>query len=135
MPARNGDAAIVIFGGSGPSSIAESAGDEAPMSNHEKPFHRLTIPELYAAEVKAKAFLQEHSEEVAETMRTKAKVLTSAIECLALPDLPFDERMDMFAKVSELAEMIQSDAHGFFDLAVGPSVARIVRTVPPMPKK
>jgi hypothetical protein len=40
-----------------------------------------------------------------------------------------DDRLDCFARIAEIAQLLKDDAEGFFDLASQPIVAQIVNTV------
>ncbi len=87
--------------------------------------------ELHNAEATACQFLEENSTRIAETMHAKARFLEALIQQLALKETRFEDRMEYFARASEVARLIQADADGFFDLASQPVVARILGTVPP----
>lgn len=85
--------------------------------------------ELRQAELTAGRFLQDHSGEIAESMRAKARFLETLVQRVALKKTTFEERLDYLARISEIAAMIQEDADGFFSLAAQPVVARILGTV------
>jgi hypothetical protein len=87
--------------------------------------------ELHKAEATACQFLEENSTRIAETMQAKANVLEHLIQQLSLKETSFADRLEYFARASEVARLIQADADGFFDLATQPMVARILGTVPP----
>ena len=87
--------------------------------------------DLRKAEATARQFLQENSIEIADTMRAKARFLDSMIQRVAQPKAGFEDRLEYFARISEIARLIQDDADGFFALASQPLVARILGTVPP----
>lgn len=89
-----------------------------------------TKEELHKAEATACQFLEENSARIAETMQAKVKFLQDLIERLSLKEIGFQDRLEYFARVSEIARLIQADADGFFDLASQPMVARILGTVP-----
>lgn len=94
------------------------------------PHRRWSPEELRAAESTASEFLDENGEEIAETMRAKAKFLEILIQRISLRKAPLADRLEYFARISEIAKLIQDDADGFFELASRPMVARIVGTVP-----
>lgn len=86
--------------------------------------------ELRNAEATARQFLEDNSAPIADTMRTKAKFLETLVHRLSLKKTTFEERLEYFARISEIARLIQDDADGFFELASQPVVARILGTVP-----
>jgi hypothetical protein len=99
------------------------------MSDHQKPYGKWTREELRSAEATARQFLQDNSSQIADTMRAKAKYLETLIQRVALPKTSFDDRLEYFARISEIANLIQDDADGFFALASQPVVAQILKTV------
>jgi GAF domain-containing protein len=86
--------------------------------------------ELRNAEATARQFLEDNSAPIADTMRAKAKFLETLVHRISLKKTTFDERLDYFARISEIARLIQEDADGFFELASQPMVARILGTIP-----
>jgi hypothetical protein len=99
------------------------------MSDHQKPYGKWTREELRNAEATARQFLEDNSTQIADTMRAKAKYLETLIQRVALPKTSFEDRLEYFARISEIAALIQDDANGFFELASQPVVARILKTV------
>jgi hypothetical protein len=87
--------------------------------------------ELSKAEATACHFLEENSAQIADTMRVKLRFLETLIQRLSLKTTSFEDRLEYFARVSEIARLIESDADGFFELASQPVVARILGSVPP----
>jgi hypothetical protein len=87
--------------------------------------------ELSKAENTASQFLEENSAQIADTMRVKLRFLETLIQRLSLKNTTFEDRLDYFARVSEIARLLEADADGFFELASQPVVARILGTVPP----
>jgi len=87
--------------------------------------------ELHGAEATAREFLEENCVQIADTMRAKVKFLETLIQRLSLKKTTLEDRLEYFARVSEIARLIESDADGFFELASQPIVARILGTVPP----
>jgi hypothetical protein len=87
--------------------------------------------ELSKAENTASQFLEENSAQIADTMRVKIRFLETLIQRLSLKTTTFEDRLDYFARVSEIARLLEADADGFFELASQPVVARILGTVPP----
>lgn len=100
------------------------------MPDEQRHYGKWTKEELRQAEATACHFLEENSAQIAETMRAKAKFLADVIQRLSLKETGFDNRLEYFARVSEVAQMIQDDADGFFKLASQPMVARILGSVP-----
>ena len=87
--------------------------------------------ELSKAEATATQFLQENCGQIADTLSAKVRFLEVLIQRLSLKSTSFEDRLDYFARVSEIARLIEADANGFFELASQPVVARILGTVPP----
>ncbi len=86
--------------------------------------------ELRQAEATASQFLAENGSEIAEAIRAKAKFLEQLIQRISLQKTSFDDRLEYLARISEIAQLIQEEADGFFQLASQPTVARILGTVP-----
>lgn len=100
------------------------------MPEFQKPYGKWTKEELLGAESTARQFLQDNSGQIADTMRAKAKYLETLIHRVAHPKTTFEDRLEYFARISEIAQLIQEDADGFFKLASQPVVARILKGVP-----
>jgi len=101
------------------------------MPEDKRHYGRWSKEELHKAEAAARRFLEENSSQIAATMQGKTKILEYWIEQLSLKETTFQDRLEYFARASEVARLIQADADGFFDLASQPMVARILGTVPP----
>lgn len=86
--------------------------------------------ELRNAEATACQFLEENSTQIGETMRAKLRFLEVLIQRISQSKTGFEDRLEYFARVSEVASLIQADADGFFELASQPVVARILGSVP-----
>ena len=99
------------------------------MPDQHKPYGKWTAAELRTAEETARQFLADNSSQIADTMRAKAKYLETLIQRVANPKTRFEDRLEYFARISEIAELIQNDADGFFQLASQPVVARLLKTV------
>lgn len=99
------------------------------MADHQKPYGKWTREELRNAETTARQFLEDHGSQIADTMRAKAKYLETLIQRVGMPKTTFDDRLEYFARISEIATLIQEDANGFFELASQPVVARILKGV------
>jgi hypothetical protein len=100
------------------------------MPDDNCPNGRWSHEELRAAQATACQFLEDNSTEIAETLRAKVKFLEILIERLERRTTQFEDRLESFARVSEIAQLIEDDADGFFELASQPVVARILATVP-----
>lgn len=99
------------------------------MAQHQKPYEKWSREELLGAETTARDFLQDNSSQIADTMRAKAKYLETLIQRVSNSKTSFDDRLEYFARISEIATLIQQDADGFFELASQPVVARILKSV------
>jgi hypothetical protein len=99
------------------------------MSDNQKPYGKWTKEELLGAETTARHFLEDNSAQIADTMRAKAKYIETLIHRVAHPKTSFEDRLDYFARISEIAKLIQDDADGFFKLASQPVVARLLKSV------
>jgi hypothetical protein len=86
--------------------------------------------ELRNAEATASQFLEENCVQIGDTLEAKVHFLETLIRRISLKKTPFEDRLEYFARVSEIAALIQADADGFFELASQPMVARILGTVP-----
>jgi len=100
------------------------------MPDDQRHYGKWTRDELRKAEVTAGQFLAENSSQIADTIRAKAKYLDALIHQLSSSRTSLEDRLEYFARVSEIARLIQDDADGFFELASQPVVARILSTVP-----
>jgi hypothetical protein len=100
------------------------------MPDNRRHYSKWTKDQLRQAEATASQFLEDNSLEIAETMRAKAKFLETLFQRISNKNITLDERLDYFARVSEISRLIQDDADGFFELASQPTIARIVSTVP-----
>jgi hypothetical protein len=95
------------------------------------PYGKWSREELHNAENTACQFLEENCLQIADTLRAKVKFLDTLIHRLSLKKTSFEDRLEYFARVSEIARLIEDDADGFFELASQPMIARILGTVPP----
>jgi hypothetical protein len=100
------------------------------MPDDNRPNGRWSHEELRAAQTTAWQFLEDNSTEIADTLRAKLRFLEILIERLESKTTGFEDRLEFFARVSEIARLIEDDADGFFELASQPVVARILATVP-----
>jgi len=100
------------------------------MPDEQPHFGKWSKEELRNAESTASRFLSENSEPIAEAMRAKARFLDALIQRISNPNAGLEERLEYFARISEIAQLIEADANGFFELASQPVVARILGSVP-----
>lgn len=91
-------------------------------------YGRWSKDELRKAEATATQFLEDNAIRISETLRAKARFLDGLIETLGNKKTSLDQRLDSFARISEIAQLLKDDADGFFDLASQPLVARILLT-------
>lgn len=97
------------------------------MNPDEKhPYSRWTQGELQKAEVTATRFLEDNSNQIAETLRAKVRFIEALIDRLGSKKTTLDQRLDCFARISEISDLLKEDADGFFSLASQPVVARIL---------
>ena len=99
--------------------------------DNDHPYSKWSREELHNAENTACQFLEENCAQIAETLRAKVKFLETLLHRLSLKKTSFEDRLEYFARVSEIARLIEDDADGFFELASQPMVARILNNVPP----
>ncbi len=99
------------------------------MPDNNRPYSKWTTEELRGAEATARKFLEDNCGQIADTMRAKARFLETLMQRIAQPKTSFEDRLEYFARISEVAQLIQQDADGFFELASQPVVARILGTV------
>ena len=89
-------------------------------------YSRWSQDDLRKAEATATQFLEDNAEQIAQTLRAKLTFLERMIERLGQKEASLDQRLDSFARVSEIARLLEEDANGFFDLASQPMVARML---------
>ena len=99
------------------------------MADNQRHYGKWTREELRNAEVTASRFLEDNSAQIADTLRAKTRFLETLVQRLSMKQTTFDDRLEYLARVSEIAQLIQADADGFFELASNPVVARILTTV------
>ena len=86
--------------------------------------------ELKRAESTATQFLEQNGPQITETFRAKMRCLEILVNRLNTKKLTLDQRLDCFARISEISSMMKDEAEGFFELASQPIVARILSSVP-----
>lgn len=92
-------------------------------------YARWSNDELRKAENTATKFLEDNGSQIAETLRAKVRFVEMLVEKLRSKKTTLDERLDCFARISEIADLLREDADGFFQLASQPVVARILADV------
>jgi hypothetical protein len=92
-------------------------------------FARWSNEELQKAETTATRFLEENGGQIAETLKAKVRFIEILIDRLRSKKTPLDQRLDCFARISEISDLLKEDADGFFELASQPIVARILADV------
>ncbi len=100
------------------------------MPDNQRHYGNWSNEELLNAEATARQFLEENGNQIAETMRAKVRFIETLIQRVALRKTDFHDRLEYLARISEIAQLIQNDADGFFELASQPVVARILGTIP-----
>jgi hypothetical protein len=90
----------------------------------------MTPENLAAAHRTASRFLEDHRDQIAATLRTKTGFIEALIKRISSQQTGLEERLECFARIGEIARLIESDADGFFDLASRPVVARILSEAP-----
>ncbi len=94
-------------------------------------FSRWSREELERAEATAGQFLEDNGPQIAETLRSKIRFVEVLIQRLSSRGTTLDQRLECFARISEIADLLKEDTDGFFELASQPMVARILSTVKP----
>ena len=89
----------------------------------------MTPENFAAAHSTASRFLEEHRDQIAATLRAKAGFIECLIERISRPETTLEDRLECFARIGEIARLVEHDADGFFDLASRPVVARILAKV------
>src|SRR6266542_1964153 len=92
-------------------------------------YSRWKMDELRKAEATAERFLEDNAQQISETMRAKMRFLEILVNRLSQQQTTLDGRLDAFARVSEIAQLLKDDADGFFELASQPVVAKILSNV------
>src|SRR5512146_1487497 len=97
-----------------------ASGGATMTPDQNRNYSRWSKEELRNAETTAHQFLEDNCTQIADTMRAKAKFMETLLQRLAMKKTTFEERLDYFARVSEIAQLIREDADGFFELASQP---------------
>ena len=85
--------------------------------------------ELRKAEATAKQFLEDNGSQISSTLKTKVRYLDVLVNRLGTRNNSLDDRLDCFARIAEISDLLKDDAQGFFELASQPVVAQILNTV------
>ena len=83
--------------------------------------------ELVRAETTAEEFLIRNREKISTIFSRQQHALGHLLQVLDTPDLTFEERLDCFARISEMADCLRECANGFFELGAQPMVARVIQ--------
>ena len=99
------------------------------MADQKNNYGKWSKDELRKAEATARKFLEDNGDQISETLRTKVRYLEVLVNRLASRKTSLDERLDCFARIAEISQLLKDDAEGFFELASQPVVAQILNTV------
>ncbi len=99
------------------------------MADQKNNYERWSKEELRKAEATAKRFLEDNGNQISDTLKMKVKYLDQLVNRLANRKGSLDDRLDCFACIAEIAQLLKDDAEGFFELASQPVVAQILNTV------
>lgn len=99
------------------------------MSAQGNDYAKWSEPELRRAESVAERFLRDNLDTIAQSLSSKVDLLDALVNRLHHPNLSLDERLHIFARIEEISGTLQQDAQGFFHMASGPVVARILTQV------
>jgi len=94
--------------------------------DENQPYRHWTNDELQKAEATATRFLEDNGTQIAETLRAKIRFIEALVSRVGSRKTSLDQRLDCFARISEIADLLKEDADGFFSLASQPVVARIL---------
>lgn len=98
-------------------------------SDQNSSYGKWSKEELRKAEATASKFLEDNGPQISETLRAKLRYIDALINRLSLRKTTLDQRLDCFARIAEISELLEEDARGFFELASQPVVARILSNV------
>jgi hypothetical protein len=99
------------------------------MADQRNHYERWSKEELRKAEATAKRFLEDNGNQISNTLKMKLKYLDQLVNRLANRRGSLDDRLDCFARIAEISQLLKDDAEGFFELASQPVVAQILNTV------
>jgi hypothetical protein len=110
-------------------SVQSGDGANCKMADRKNNYGKWSQEELRKAEATARQFLEANGHQISETLRAKVKYLDLLVNRLAARQSSLDERLDCFARIVEISQLLKDDAEGFFELASQPVVAQILNTV------
>jgi hypothetical protein len=99
------------------------------MSSQGNDYARWSEPELRRAESVAENFLRDNGGPIGASLRAKVDLLDHLVNKLRDTHLSLDDRLDCFARITEISRTLQRDAQGFFRMASEPLIARILAQV------
>lgn len=99
--------------------------DELPGNDYA----RWSGEELQRAESVADRFLAENGKLIFEGFHHKVESLAGLVKMLRNRHLTLDQRLDCFARIAEISQLLKQDAEGFFGLASEPVVARLLANI------
>ena len=83
--------------------------------------------ELARAESTAEEFLAHNREQISAIFQRQESALHHLLGILERQDLSLQDRLDCFARISEMADCLRDCANGFFELGAQPLVARVLQ--------
>ena len=99
------------------------------MADQGNNYGKWSKEDLRKAEATARQFLQDNGAQISDTLRSKVKYLDLLVNRLSNRKSSLDEKLDCFARIGEIAQLLKDDAEGFFELASQPVVAQILNSV------
>jgi len=91
--------------------------------------------ELRRAESVAHRFLEDNGPQIHESFQAKVQQLQQLAQALRYQPMKLDERLECFARITEIARSLSEDAEGLFKLASEPLVARMLAKIGQKPEK
>jgi len=91
--------------------------------------------ELRRAESVAHRFLEDNGPQIHESFQAKVQQLQQLAQALRYQRMKLDERLECFARITEIARSLSEDAEGLFKLASEPLVARMLAKIGQKPEK
>jgi hypothetical protein len=100
---------------------------EVAMGRQGNDYAKWSEEELRRAQSAANDFLNDNGAQIWANFRSKLDTLNELVETFKDKTTDYDERLESFARMAEIARSLEDDAEGFFRLASEPVVARILR--------
>ena len=91
--------------------------------------------ELRRAESVARQFLEDNGPQIHDSFQAKVEQLQQLAGALHYQHMDLDQRLECFARISEISRSLSEDAEAFFKLASEPLVARMLSKVSHKPGK